>query len=123
MKPLSRRPAGCSSWLHHLSRAPAPQHRHDAGAAGQQQPLRQQGEEAEGHAEVQRSVQDQGELRRRQLRRAELPVGADSAWAQVDMNKVKFEVMKPWITREMSHQTRPAQLRRQRSPAAYAQSE
>ena len=25
------------------------------------------------------------------------------------MNKVKFEVMKPWITREMSHQTRPAQ--------------
>ena len=43
--------------------------------------------------------------------------------AQVDMNKVKFEVMKPWITREMSHQTRPAQLRPQRGAAACAQSE
>ena len=50
-------------------------------------------------------------------------MGADSAWAQVDMNKVKFEVMKPWITREMSHQTRPAQLRPQRGAAACAQSE
>ena len=48
---------------------------------------------------------------------------ADSECVQVDMNKVKFEVMKPWITREMSHQTRPAQLRRQRSAAACAQSE